>query len=107
MHHDPTLSSIAANLTVFYLIEQDGYSQLFLMICTLLWLKKLFNVKIKGIGIISLFCCLATRSLDVERNVSTAYCKSASGDGVDWLWQFFLCKLILSLSLCTNGFLGQ
>ena len=35
---------------------------------------------------ISLFCCLTTRSLDVERNVSTAYCKSSSGDGVDWLW---------------------
>ena len=22
----------------------------------------------------------------MERNVSTAYCKSSSGDGVDWLW---------------------
>ena len=36
--------------------------------------------------IISLFCCLPTKSLDVERNVLTAYCKSSSGDGVDWLW---------------------
>ena len=27
-----------------------------------------------------------TRSLDVERNVLTAYYKSSSGDGVDWLW---------------------
>ena len=36
--------------------------------------------------IISLFCCLTTRSLDVELDVSTAYCKSSSGDGVDWLW---------------------
>ena len=41
--------------------------------------------KNKGNDIISLFCCLTTRSLDVERNVSTAYCKSSSGDGVDWL----------------------
>ena len=30
--------------------------------------------------------CLTTRSLDVERNLSTAYCMSSSGDGVDWLW---------------------
>ena len=36
--------------------------------------------------IISLFCCLTTKSLDVERDVSTAYYKSSSGDGVDWLW---------------------
>ena len=36
--------------------------------------------------IISLFCLLTTRSHDVECNVSTAYCKSSSGDGVDWLW---------------------
>ena len=42
--------------------------------------------KNKGNDIISLFCCLTTRSLDVERNVSTAYCKSSSGDGVEWLW---------------------
>ena len=41
--------------------------------------------KNKGNNIISLFCCLTTRSIDVERNVSTAYCKSSSGDGVDWL----------------------
>ena len=34
----------------------------------------------------SLFCCLTTRSLDVEHNVTTAYCKSSSGDGVDWLF---------------------
>ena len=26
------------------------------------------------------------KSLDVERNVSTASCKSSSCDGVDWLW---------------------
>ena len=36
--------------------------------------------------IISLFCCLTTKSLDVERDVSTAYYKPSSGDGVDWLW---------------------
>ena len=34
----------------------------------------------------SLFCCLTTRSLDEERNVSNIYCKSYSGDGVYWLW---------------------
>ena len=36
--------------------------------------------------IISLFCCLTSKSLAVECNVSTAYCKSSSDDGVDWLW---------------------
>ena len=36
--------------------------------------------------IISLFCCLTTKSLDVERDFSTAYYESSSGDGVDWLW---------------------
>ena len=36
--------------------------------------------------IISLFCCLTTKSLDVERDVLTAYYKSSSGDVVDWLW---------------------
>ena len=34
---------------------------------------------------INLFCCLTTKSLDVDRDVSIAYCKSSSGDGVDWL----------------------
>ena len=33
---------------------------------------------------INLICCLTTKSLDVDRNVWTAYCKSSSGDGVDW-----------------------
>ena len=41
--------------------------------------------KNKGNDIKSLFCCLTTRSIGVERNVSTANCKSSSGDGVDWL----------------------
>ena len=27
----------------------------------------------------NLFCCLTTKSLDVDRDVSTAYCKSSSG----------------------------
>ena len=36
--------------------------------------------------IISLFCCLTTKSLDVERDFSTAYYESSSGDGVEWLW---------------------
>ena len=31
-----------------------------------------------------LFCCLTTKSLDVDRDVSTAYCKSSASDGVDW-----------------------
>ena len=26
----------------------------------------------------------------MERNVSTAYCKSSSGDEVDWLWHGIL-----------------
>ena len=36
--------------------------------------------------IISLFCCLTTKSLDVERNFLTPYSKFSSGNGVDWLW---------------------
>ena len=33
---------------------------------------------------INLFCCLTAKSLDVDRHVSTAYCKFSSGNGVDW-----------------------
>ena len=39
---------------------------------------------------INLFCCLTTKSLDVDRDVSIAYCKSSSGDGVDWRILFLL-----------------
>ena len=33
-----------------------------------------------------MFCCLITKLLDVDRNILTVYCKSSSGDGVNWFW---------------------
>ena len=33
---------------------------------------------------INLLCWLTTKSINVDRDISTAYCKSFSGDGVDW-----------------------
>ena len=36
------------------------------------------------IDYINLLCCLTTKSLDADRDVSTTYCKSSLGDGVDW-----------------------
>ena len=34
---------------------------------------------------VSLFFCLTTSHLDVDCDVSTAYCQSSSGDGVNWV----------------------
>ena len=41
---------------------------------------------------ILLVCSVVSRQghLNVERNVSTAYCKSSSGDEVDWFWHGFI-----------------
>ena len=58
--------------------------------------------KNKGNDIKSLFCCLTTRSIDVERNVSTAYCKSSSGDGVDWLWHGIIWLVVARYSTSSD-----
>ena len=34
---------------------------------------------------VSLFFCLTTSHLGVDRDFLTAYCQSSSGDGVDWV----------------------
>ena len=41
---------------------------------------------------ILLVCYVVSRQghLNVEHNVSTAYCKSSSGDEVDWFWHGFI-----------------
>ena len=41
---------------------------------------------------ILLVCTVVSRQghLNVERNVSPAYCKSSSGDDVDWFWHGFI-----------------
>ena len=44
---------------------------------------KCFNF-LCSIGQVGICECFSTKSLDVDRDVSTAYCKSSSGDGVDW-----------------------
>ena len=57
--------------------------------------------KNKGNDIISLFCCLTTRSRN-ERNVSTACCKSSSGDGVDWLWHVIIWLVVAQHSISSD-----
>ena len=47
---------------------------------------KLYTEAIIIIDNVSFFFCLTTSHLDVDRDVSTAYCQSSSGDGVDWVW---------------------
>ena len=44
---------------------------------------KCFNF-LCSIGLVGICECFSLKSLDVDRDVSTAYCKSSSGDGVDW-----------------------
>ena len=58
--------------------------------------------KNKGNDIKSLFCYLTTRSIDVGRNVSTAYRKSSSGDGVDWLWHGIIWLVVARYSTSSD-----